>query len=111
MQFEAEMYFTEPGDEITGKVEELLPYVKDTNGQPTPRLSIRTTAGIRRTVTAYEARLKAALLDIVPPIKKGETIFIRYLGDDKRSAPGMSPAKLFKVKVDRPTAPGPEPQP
>ena len=62
-----------------------------------PRLQIKTPNGILVTVFASQKRLLNALVKLRPRV--GDPIFIRYLGEDKRSAPGMNPTQNFEVYV------------
>lgn len=94
--FESEVYFDEPGDRITGVVEQRA---HDQGGAGrVPRLGIRTEDGALRWVTAHQARLRAELAEQKPLI--GERIFIVYVGDAPKSLSHMTPAKLFKVKIE-----------
>lgn len=102
-EFECEVYFSEPGDQVLGVVRDRGSARDASTGQKVPRILLDTPVG-PRSVTAYAARLRVELLALKPQI--GETLFIRYVGDDKRVAPGMKPSKLFRVKVDQPEPEG-----
>lgn len=96
-QFRTGFYFDNPKDQIAGVVlglEEEGP-AKD----PLPRLIIQTKDGYLRVVVASQERLKSLLVDACPAV--GDRIQITYTGDQPKSAPGMTPAKLFTVEVRR----------
>lgn len=85
--------------QVVGTVEAL----RETRVKPTdpwtPRLAIRQNDGVLVIVDAYQQRLLAELVLAKPAV--GDRIRIRYLGEDERSAPGMSPVKRFTVEVRR----------
>lgn len=89
---EANWYPDAKGDQLLGVVETV------TQEKGRFRLGIRTQSGILRWVTAWQAHLQSELADWLP--REGETIWIRYEGEDERSAPGRNPSKLFTVKID-----------
>lgn len=88
--------------EIVGIVEALRETRAKVTDPWTPRLAIRQDDGILIIVDAYQQRLLAELVLAAPAV--GDRIRIRYLGEDKSSAPGMSPVKRFSVRV-RPSQP------
>lgn len=96
-QFVTAFYFDNPKDELAGA---LLEYkAEGPLNDPTPHLVIQTKDGRRRTVTATQERLKAALADAAPAI--GDRIRIVFTGEAERAAPGYSKAKLFTIEVIR----------
>ncbi len=95
--YEVKMAWEKPGQEILGTIEAL----RETRAKPsdpwTPRLAVRLADGVLVIVDAYQQRLLAELVLAAPAV--GDRIWIKYLGEDTRAAPGMSPVKRFKVKV------------
>lgn len=85
----------EIGDTLVGHVVALLEY--KTRDDHVPKLKIRTENGDTYFVIASQKRLLAGLHALKP--KVGDPILIRYLGDEGRSAPGMSPTQRFEVRV------------
>ena len=92
--------------EVVGTVEALRETRAKVSDPWTPRLAIRQDDGVLVIVDAYCQRLLAELVLAAPAV--GDRIRIRYLGEDKRSAPGMNPVKRFSVQVRREGSQTPE---
>lgn len=97
-QFEIKVVFEKPL-EIVGVIEALRETRAKASDPWTPRLAIRQDDGVLVIVDAYPTRLAAELVLAKPYI--GDRVRIRYLGEEEKSAPGMSPAKRFTVDVKR----------
>lgn len=83
--------------EVVGTLEALRETRPKASDPWTPRLAIRQDDGILVIVDAYQQRLLAELVLAKPAV--GDRIRIRYLGEDKKAAPGMNPVKRFSVQV------------
>lgn len=83
--------------EVKGTVEALRETRAKVSDPWTPRLAIRQDDGVLVIVDAYQQRLLAELVLAQPAV--GDRIRIRYLGEDKKAAPGMNPVKRFSVQV------------
>lgn len=98
--FEIKMAWDKPNQEVLGTVEALTETRNKVTDPWTPRLAIRRQEdGVLVIIDAYQQRLLAELVLAKPVV--GETIWIKYLGEDERAAPGKNPVKRFKVKIDR----------
>lgn len=89
--------------EIVGVVEsiEVITFKGD-NGEdkPTPVVTIRDEfTGERRSVWLSQAGLFNKFRDLA--ISPGESVYVRYLGEADHHERGKSPAKRFRVEVDR----------
>lgn len=97
-QYEIKIPFDRPC-EVVGTVEGL----RETRAKPadpwTPRLAVRQDDGVLVIVDAYPTRLLAELVLNKPFV--GDRVRIRYLGEDKKAAPGLNPVKRFTVEVKR----------
>lgn len=106
--YEVRAAWEKPPTEIVGTVEAL----RETRAKPsdpwTPRIAVRLDDGVLVIVDAYQQRLLAELVLAAPAV--GDRIRIRYLGEDKKSAPGMNPVKRFSVEVRRGAADPAEPE-
>lgn len=96
--YEVKIAWEKPG-EVIGTVEALRETRAKVSDPWTPRLVIRQDDGQQVIVEAYQQRLLAELVLAKPAV--GDRIRIRYLGEDKSAAPGMSPVKRFAVSVRR----------
>jgi hypothetical protein len=94
--FPTNVRFTEP-TEIIGVVVNLG--AQHSADGPIPRLKIQQADGSVVVILVTWARLLDALVEKVPVV--GDRIKIEYLGPAKQAAPGMRPAKEFKVAVQR----------
>lgn len=90
----APLTFTKPGDKAEGEI-----VAEGDLDEKWPELYIRQADGIVRVVRVTHARLHELLAEALPRV--GDRIRIRYVGDAKKAAPGMSPAKEFTVEVRR----------
>jgi len=90
-------------DEIAGVVESIDVIVfKDDNGddKPTPVATVRDEfSGERLSIWLSQAALFNRFRDLA--IVPGELVYVRYLGESDHHERGKSPAKRFRVEVDR----------
>lgn len=94
-QFVTNFYFDKPGDEITGRVLELINVRKD----DPPAIKLQTREGRLFIVTGRQARLCSELVKAAPAV--GDVVTVRYDGEAAKAAPGMNKAKEFTVTVRR----------
>lgn len=94
-QFNVAFYFDQPGDEVAGEL--LDTWAEGRGVDAVPALRLQTSDGRRFDITAHQERLKAELVRKTPV--PGDWVTITYLREADKYAPGMSPAKLFRVEV------------
>ena len=89
--------------EIVGVVEsiEVITFTGD-NGEPkpTPVVTVRDEfSGVRKSIWLSQAGLFNKFRDLA--VSPGESVYVRYLGESDHHERGRSPAKRFRVEVDR----------
>lgn len=110
-RYEVELAFEEPW-QLKGTVEALRE-VKNHKDAWVPRVAVRgvvTKKGIVGAdglylLTAHPTRLRAELKLWAPAI--GDRIWVEYLGEEERAAPGHNKTKRFRVVVKPPGSPPP----
>lgn len=91
--------FEQVGDAVAGTVTNVRITDFGGKGERTPELWIRQEDGNEVSMTASQVMLQRALANARPGI--GDKIAVVYKGDGQSSRVGMSPPKLFDVKVVR----------
>lgn len=91
--------FEKIGDHITGTVTNIRITDFGGKGERTPELWIKQDDGSEVSMTASQVMLQRSLASARPSV--GDKIAIVYKGDGQSSRAGMSPPKLFDVKVAR----------
>lgn len=86
--------FSAPGDEIKGTI-----VGWDESSEKYPVIHIREASGLIRIVRVTQARLHERLVELLPDL--GDRIWIRFDGEAKKAAQGMSKAKEFTVEIRR----------
>lgn len=91
--------FEQVGDHVAGVVTNIRITDFGGKGERTPELWVRQDDGNEVSMTASQVMLQRALANAQPAV--GDKIAIVYKGDGQSSRAGMSPPKLFEVKVVR----------
>ena len=95
--------FEKIGDRAVGVVTNIRITDFGGKGERTPELWIKQEDGNEVSMTASQVMLQRALASARPSV--GDKIAIVYTGDGASTRAGMSPPKLFDVKVVRGDAP------
>jgi hypothetical protein len=104
--------FEKIGDHVAGTVTNVRITDFGGKGERTPELWIRQDDGGEVSMAASQVMLQRELANARPAV--GDKIAVVYKGDGKSSRAGMSPPKLFEVKVVRAgnnATPAPTPTP
>lgn len=91
--------FEKIGDHVAGVVTNVRITDFGGKGERTPELWIRQDNGGEVSLAASQVMLQRELANARPAV--GDKLAVVYKGDGKSSRAGMSPPKLFEVKVVR----------
>lgn len=95
--------FDKVGDHVAGRITNVRITDFGGKGERTPELWIEREDGTEVSMVASQVMLQRALANARPGV--GDRIAVVYKGDGQSTRAGMSPPKLFEVKVVRGDAP------